>query len=713
MGEVNCPHCKGRKVVRKMETCPTCKGLGTSKLVMGGGGLRDKGDACKTCNGRGKVTKDAKCSECNGQGTIKRCDLCRRIAVNLTNGLCLECQANPIVYQLGATADFSQIKVGMPFVGKVVTKKDFGYFVGIGAGIDGLVRVQEDSSVNEGDTQLVRVIKKHPSKKLELEPFTLSHVQYKVKQLQKSIKRTLIRKLSSQREKTVVFIRGVLEKIQKTSGPISYAISDESGDTLDCVIFLRPGEENPHQNIRLHDVVDVIGVVGTWKGRLQVEIESMEQVSEPGAATTRQNIEQNLEELAQVDTDSVPTVIKTSRMNEIITLLIPIAKTIRKAVFSNQPIVLRHHADADGICSGLAIEHAIRGLMRRTFDDPDERIRHNFTRRPSKAPFYDPIDVTRDISFALEDFERFGAKLPLLIFTDLGSSEENEFAFQKASFYFDLLVIDHHFPSLAQNHSSLIGHVNSYFVDDGDYNISGGMLGVELARLIHPPIYSQISHLGGVAGLADRVEGPELDQYLKASPIPDNEFLRDVGIAVDYEAHNLRFSEGRCLLDDLLGIDEENDDAPAWTVERQRKLVEAVATEAKRLMKDALEVAFPHVRAENVASVNFYSLDVEKYTARFSYPRPGKLTGAVHDKIRSSNSERVVITLGIGPDFVILRSSNAVINFPEAVQECTNKLPEAGIEGGGHEVVGTLKFVSGLREQVIETLKEILCNQLS
>jgi RecJ-like exonuclease len=618
-----------------------------------------------------------------------------------------------VVYQLGATADISQVKVGMAFTGKVVTIKDFGYFVSLGAGMDGLVRTQGESSVQKGEEQLVRVTKILPNDKLELEAFPPLKQPYTVKKLQKSIKRTLIRKLSSRREKAVVVIRGVLEKIQKTSGPISYAISDESGDTIECGIFLRPGEENPYAHIRLQDVVDVIGVVGIWKGRLQVEIESMEKVSEPIAAEMRQKIEQNLEELAQVHATSVPSEIKKDRMARIIELLIPIAKSIRKAVFSNQPIVLRHHADADGICSGLAIEHAIRGLMRSTFDDPEERIRHNFARRPSRAPFYDPIDVTRDISFALEDFERFGAKLPLLIFTDLGSSTENEFAFKKASFYFDLLVVDHHFPSLDQNHSDLIGHVNSYFVEAGDYNVSGGMLGVELARLIYPPIYPKICHLGAVAGLADRVEGPELEQYLKTSPIPEKEFLRAVGTAVDYEAHNLRFNEGRSLLDDLLGIDEESDSATAWVVERQRKLVEAVAAEAKRLMDEATRIAFPHVIGEVSPAVSFYSLDVEHFTARFTYPPPGKITGAIHDQLREEYPEAILITLGIGPDFVILRSNNAVINFPAAVKECHDKLPTAGVEGGGHEVVGTLKFVAGLREQVVETLKEILSNQLS
>ncbi|MFX0113944.1 MAG: OB-fold nucleic acid binding domain-containing protein [Candidatus Hodarchaeota archaeon] len=711
MGKAPCPRCKGKKIIQKSETCPTCKGIGSKKLVMGGGGLRNKGDVCKTCNGSGKITKESECSQCNGQGTVLRCDLCGKVTPDLSNGLCSKCESNPLVYQLGVDS-FSQIKVGMPFIGKVVTKKDFGYFVSIGGGIDGLVRAKGGGLVHEGDEKFVRVTKILADNKLELEAFTLNR-PYKVRRLQKPIKRTLIRNLSSQREKTVVVIRGVLEKIQKTSGPISYAISDESGDTIECVIFLRSGEKNPYASIHLQDVVDVVGIVGLWKGRPQVEIESMEKVAESAAAKTRQKIEQNLEELAQVDATAVPSVIKTPRMDEIIELLIPIAKNVRKAVFSNQPIVLRHHADADGICSGLAIEHAIRGLMRNTFDDPEERIRHNFARRPSRSPFYDSIDVTKDISFALEDFERFGAKLPLLIFTDLGSSDENEFPFKKASFYFDLLVVDHHFPSLDQNHSSLIGHVNSYFVEDGDYNISGGMLGVELARLIFPPTYPKICHLGAVAGLADRVEGPELEQYLETSPIPDKGFLRDVGIAIDYEAHNLRFSEGRSLLDDLLGIDEETEDASAWTVERQRKLVEVVASEAKRLMDEALQVAFPHVVAEVSSPLSFYSIDVESYTARFSYPPPGKLTGAIHDRICEKDPEGAIITLGIGPDFIILRSRNAVINFPEAVQECGSRLPEAGVEGGGHEVVGTLKFVSGLREQVIDALKEILRNQLS
>jgi len=44
------------------------------------------------------------------------------------------------------------------------------------------------------------------------------------------------------------------------------------------------------------------------------------------------------------------------------------AKLIRKAVFKSRPIIIRHHADADGITSAIAIERALIPLIREVGD---------------------------------------------------------------------------------------------------------------------------------------------------------------------------------------------------------------------------------------------------------------------------------------------------------------------------------------------------------
>ena len=65
-----------------------------------------------------------------------------------------------------------------------------------------------------------------------------------------------------------------------------------------------------------------------------------------------------------------------------------------------------------------------------------------------------------------------------------------------------------------------------------------------------------------------------------------------------------------------------------------------------------------------------------------------------------------VITIGYGPDFCVLRSDGVRLDIPKMVTELNEELPEAGVSGGGHLVVGSIKFVKGRRGEVIEALVE-------
>ncbi|MHA1237344.1 MAG: hypothetical protein ACTSQ9_06785, partial [Candidatus Hodarchaeales archaeon] len=93
-------------------------------------------------------------------------------------------------------------------------------------------------------------------------------------------------------------------------------------------------------------------------------------------------------------------------------------------------------------------------------------------------------------------------------------------------------------------------------------------------------------------------------------------------------------------------------------------------------------------------------LDVEKYASRFDWPPPGKITGSLFDHLGKSNPSPLV-TIGLGPDFAIFRSQKVKLDFPNLVKTLADKLPRANIEGGGHEIVGSLKFISGAREEFI------------
>lgn len=62
------------------------------------------------------------------------------------------------------------------------------------------------------------------------------------------------------------------------------------------------------------------------------------------------------------------------------------------------------------------------------------------------------------------------------------------------------------------------------------------------------------------------------------------------------------------------------------------------------------------------------------------------------------------MTLGIGPDFVVIRSRGVLMNIPKMVRELREEVIGGGVNGGGHLVVGSIKFVEGMRKTVIESL---------
>jgi RecJ-like exonuclease len=63
-----------------------------------------------------------------------------------------------------------------------------------------------------------------------------------------------------------------------------------------------------------------------------------------------------------------------------------------------------------------------------------------------------------------------------------------------------------------------------------------------------------------------------------------------------------------------------------------------------------------------------------------------------------------VVTIGFGPDFAVLRSRGVMMNIPKMVRELRDEIPGGGISGGGHLVVGSIKFVEGMRNEVLEGL---------
>ena len=595
-----------------------------------------------------------------------------------------------LVYRLAAGCDLSDVEEGKIYTARVQGFATFGMFVQLNDRIKGLVHKSNIKSEHkEKDNVLVRVRQIRPNGNIDLDELVIA--VYQVQSVERTSNTVRISDLSAKVGKSVA-IEGAVSQIKQTSGPTIFTIVDESG-TQNVAAFVEAGVR-AFPEVELEAIVRVIGEVMMRNNQLQIEADVITALSGDEETTVRVRIEKALD--ARSEPENILPLVKSDVLERLRPEMQKVAKIIRKAVFTAQPIILRHHADADGICSAVAIEQAVVSLIKESGGDYDADY-FLFKRAPSKAPFYEIEDITRDLDFSLKDHARYGQKMPLVLLTDNGSTEEDEASYKIASVYdLPFIVIDHHHPD-ATIDKYLVAHVNPYHVG-GDFGITAGMLGTEVARLINPKVEKLIRHLPAIAAVGDRSEAPERALYLALIRDEYSEqACKDIALALDYEQFWLRFNDGREIIKDILNL--------LGNTERHKKLVNLLVEGANTMIEDQMNASMPHVVPRVLPNeARLFLLDVEIHAHKFTFPPPGKTSGEVHDRLCKQNVGEPVVTIGFGPDFAVLRSRGVLMNIPRMVRELHNEIPGGGISGGGHLVVGSIKFVEGMRTVVLEAL---------
>ncbi|MDD3091188.1 MAG: DHH family phosphoesterase [Methanoregulaceae archaeon] len=596
------------------------------------------------------------------------------------------------VYRMGPTCDLGDVEEGKTYIGRVQGFANFGTFVQLNDRVKGLVHKSNvRTNHKEKDTILVKVLNIRQNGNIDLEESTIP--VYTVEMVEKKSTAVRLGELGTKVGRTVR-IEGEIAQIKQTSGPTIFTIVDESG-TENAAAFVEAGVR-AYPEAELEDIVRIVGEVMMRNNQLQIEVDSLVILAGEEAEIVRDRIENALEERAEPG--DIPFLVESDVLEKLKPEMRKVARIIRKAVFSAQPIILRHHADADGICSAVAIEQAVTSLIRESGGDYDADY-FLFKRAPSKAPFYEIEDITRDLDYALKDHARYGQKMPLIVLTDNGSTEEDLPSLKMAEIYeLPVVVVDHHHPDEIVD-QYLKGHVNPYHVG-GDFGITAGMLGTEVARMINPSIEAVIRHFPAIAAVGDRSEAPERGRYLQiASDRFTEDDCKDIALALDYEQFWLRFNDGRELVKDILDIKGNND--------RHRKLITLLVEGANLAIEDQMSASMPHVRRQTLENgAELFLLDVEIHAHKFTFPPPGKTSGEVHDRLCRQYPDSPVVTIGFGPDFAVLRSRGVMMNIPRMVRELREEIPGGGISGGGHLVVGSIKFVEGMREEVLKGLIE-------
>ena len=599
-----------------------------------------------------------------------------------------------VVYDLAAGCTVDDLEVGDLYHATVDGVVEYGIFVQLADDLSGLVhdsKLPAGADHAVGDDVVVRLLEIRENGDLAFAAVDPAGRPTEVVVHVPTI--TDVADLETGEEATV---EGEIVQIKQTSGPTVLRVRDATG-VVACAAFEEAGVR-AYPDLRLDDVVRVTGLVGDHDGGRQVEVDDVTRLEGEVATEVRERVEAAVAERA--DPAEVDPLVEWPAFEPIREDLREVARLLRRTVLEGRPIRVRHHADGDGMCAALPVQLALENFVREVNADEDA-ARHLFKRLPSKAPFYEMEDVTRDLNFALEGRERHGQKLPFLLMLDNGSTEEDVPAYRNLAHYdVPIAVVDHHHPDPEAVGPLLDAHVNPYLHGE-DYRITTGMMCVELARMVDPSITDELRHVPAVAGLSDRSAANAMDDYLALADEAgyDRDDLEAVGEALDYAANWLRYSEGHPLVADVLNVDCDDR-------ERHEELVAFLADRAERDADRQVEAVEPHVDHERLASgAHLYRVDLDEHAYRFTYPAPGKTTGKLHDRKVAEHGEPVV-TVGYGPDFAVLRSDGVRLDIPRMVEELVEELPEAGVSGGGHLVVGSIKFVPGRREETLDTLVE-------
>ena len=596
----------------------------------------------------------------------------------------------PRVVELPADADVGDLERGTYYRGRVNGVVPYGVFVDLSEEVSGLIHesnLESDPAV--GDELVVEL-------ETVRENGDVSLIETPYEPPTDVDEPTAIDAIDPDQDGATVIGRVV--QVKETGGPMIIYVTDGTG-VISGAAFEEDvdGEAMPV----LGDHVRMTGRPESHGRGFQLEVETVATLDADAATTTAARIEDTL-----ADHTTPPTLdplVEWETLGAIYPRLESLASAIQRAVLTHRPIRIRHHADGDGICSAVPLELAIERYIAATHADPTD-AEFLVTRAPSRAPYYEMEDATRDLNRALGDRDRHGQRLPMLLMLDNGSTAEDVPAYRNLAHYdIPIAVVDHHSPDTDAVAPLLTEHVNPYLVD-GDYALTTGMLCVELARLIDPPLSGALEHVPAVAGVADRSAADAMDEYLAfaAEAGYDRDTVTRIGEALDFASHWLRYNAGTPVVREILGVD------PDVPEDRQGALVDLLSTKAREAIDRQLEAAMAHVSSRPLANdATLHRIDLDRFAHRFDYPAPGRTTGAIHDRKAVASGDPTV-TLGYGPDFCVLRSDGVRLDIPAMVSDLQEAVPGAGVTGGGHLVVGSVKFVPGRREAVIDALIEMI-----
>lgn len=389
--------------------------------------------------------------------------------------------------------------------------------------------------------------------------------------------------------------------------------------------------------------------------------------------------------------------IKSEKLDKLYPQIKKAVNLIKKCIEDKNPILIRHHSDADGFSGGVALEKAILPLIYDTHARERDAY-YVYSRKVNSAPYYSYDDANKDLAYFLSDKGKYEYKKPLIIIVDNGSSLQDILSIRKLKIYdAKIIVIDHH-PHSKEVEDAVDVLVNPHTIGS-TYDFSAGMLCSEIANILNPSAENLIL-IAATSAISDKVKSREQEDYLALAEKAgySHDFIVTLSEILDFEAMSLSYTESRHIMEDIFGKDKE----------KQKKLIELLKEEVDRLKLDALNSAKKYSHISRTDKQILVLVPVSAISFRGNFPPSGKIVGMMHDFVSKSEG-KPTISLGFSESMITFRAtSDTTLDVNKIISSAKLRFPYAQISGGGHAKAGSIRFIPQAYEEIREfVLQEV------
>lgn len=396
------------------------------------------------------------------------------------------------------------------------------------------------------------------------------------------------------------------------------------------------------------DVITINGKAQIRGGTLQIVAETVKKESEE----KRKQIVEEIEKSVRVFENE--PMIKTEIMEKLIPYAREVAKKLLVAKKLNRFVILRFHADADGIVGGIAISSLLHA----------QKFQQN-------SAIYSVRDALTDINLARNNF------MPLVILIDFGANEESISGLEllKAD-GIETIIIDHHPP--AENVESYAYFLSPWKFDgENASKHTAGYVAIEVARAC----------------------GMGFEKYVKTSLAGDKSDLltlddedKDRALVLDYLAAYSTFGNSLDFYKEVL-------EKPA--------LYESMLRQAKEKLESLRESVKANLKKRGKNGLSIYLLNLDRIATMGEFPSRGKITSIAHDLVK----EEEAVVVGYSKKFIIFRITEKAaerVKANELIEKIKSTAPDFIESGGGHDKAASLKIREGFEKEILEEIIKMI-----